>query len=223
MKSFTLMLSTLLISIFPMLSFSAVPMVTSQPDYRVQHPLYAGVTIGYGTTTWDGLVAPNDEAFVMSVSTPTSVNEGGTIGGVFVGYEVFPSFALEFSYTHYANVKMYFDQYSLVTYEYNLASLVSHTNNYSFVGKFMVPVPYVHNARVFSSVGPAVTHRQDTIYDHWQLTPTFNFGFDIDVTEHIMAEVGANYTAGTAISELDPVVDYIPFLYSGFARLAWRF
>ena len=77
--------------------------------------------------------------------------------------------------------------------------------------------------RIFSSVGPSVTHRQDVIYDHWQLTPTFNFGFDLDVNQHLMVEIGANYTAGTAISELDPVKDYIPFLYSGFGRIAWRF
>ena len=164
-----------------------------------------------------------DESFVMAISTPMDVEEGGTIGGAFIGYEVFPSFALEFSYMHYANAKLYFDEYSLVTYEYDIRTLVTHTNNYSIVGKLLVPVPHTPRMRIFSSIGPSVTHRQDLVYDHWQLTPTFNFGFDVDVTHHVMIEVGANYTAGTAISEMNPTKDYIPFLYSGFARVAWRF
>jgi OmpA family protein len=218
------MLAVILISFVPIKSFSDSPGLHIEPNNTIKHPLYAGLTVGYGTTTWNGLLAPSDETFVMAVSTPTNVNEGGTIGGAFIGYEIFPSFALELSYTHYPNAKLYFDEYSLITYQYDgIMSVVTHTNNYSVVGKFIVPVPHTHNIRIFSSVGPSVTHRQDTIYDHWQLTPAFNLGFDIDITEHIMTEVGANYTAGTAISELDPAEDYIPFLYSGFARFAWRF
>lgn len=205
-------------------SFSAVSTIQAPSISTIKSPIYAGLTIGYGTTTWDGLVGDPDEAFMMAISTPTSVNEGGTIGGAFVGYEIFPSFALEFAYTHYANARMYFDEYSLVTYNYDgIRTMVTRTNNYSLVGKFMVPVPHAPRMRIFSSVGPAVTHRQDVVYNHWQLTPAFNFGLDIDLTQHVMIEVGANYTAGTAISELDPVKDYISFLYSGFARVAWRF
>jgi hypothetical protein len=218
---------TFFILLVPAVSFSSVPTVSTVPLSSVQtikYPFYAGLTVGYGTTTWDGLVGTPDEAFVMSLSTPIGVDEGGTIGGGFIGYEVFPAFALEFSYTHYPNAKLYFDQYSLVTYEYDgIRSLITHTNNYAIVGKFMVPIPHTNHARIFSSVGPSVTHRQDVVYNHWQLTPAFNFGFDVDVTEHAMIEVGANYTAGTAISEMNPTKDYIPFLYSGFARIAWRF
>lgn len=225
MKTKKLLLLACSVYCVPVISFSAVNMVNVQPGATANHPFYAGLTIGYGTTTWSGLVASeDDDDIAMAVSTPTSVNEGGTIGGVFVGYEIFPSFAMEFSYTHYPNAKIYFDEMSLITYDYGgITELISQTNNYALVGKFLVPVPHTRSVRVFSSVGPSVTHRQDSVYNHWQLTPTFNFGFDIDVTEHIVAEVGANYTAGTAISEMNPAVDYIPFLYSGFGRLMWRF
>jgi hypothetical protein len=224
MKVNRLIILTILISIFSTTGFCAIPTILAQPNNTVKSPLYAGVTLGYGATTWGELVGDPDEAFMMAISTPTSVNENGAMGGAFVGYEIFPAFALEFAYTHYANARMYFDEYSLVTYQYDgIRTLVTHTNNYALVGKFMVPVPHTKGVKIFSSVGPSVTHRQDSIYDHWQLTPTFNLGLDFDVTQHIMVEVGANYTAGTAISEMNPVKDYIPFLYSGFARLAWRF
>jgi len=207
----------------PLTSFAA-SLVTTPPDTHRLYPFYAGLTIGYGTTTWSGLVASDDDMIAMAVSTPTGVDEGGTIGGAFVGYELFPSFAVELSYTHYPNAKVYFNEMSIITYDFGgITDFITHTNNYSLVAKFMVPVPHTSSIRIFSSVGPSVTHRQDIVYDHWLLTPTFNFGFDIDVTDHIMAEVGANYTAGTAISEMDPAEDYIPFLYSGYARIAWRF
>lgn len=219
-----LIISAILISLIPIKSFSDIPELHLPTNNTVKHPLYAGFTVGYGATTWDGLLAPEDESSVMSVSVPTYVNEGGTIGGAFIGYEFFPSFALELSYTHYPNARVYLDQYSLITYEYGVdSSFVTLTNNYALMGKFMVTVPHTKNIRIFSGVGPSVTHRQDEIYNHWQVTPAFDFGFDIDVSEHVMVEVGANYTAGTGISELDPVEDYVPFLYSGFARFAWRF
>jgi hypothetical protein len=35
--------------------------------------------------------------------------------------------------------------------------------------------------------------------------------------------VGAVYSAGKGVSELNPVEDYFPFLYSVFIRLAYRF
>jgi hypothetical protein len=225
MKSSKLLILLLGLFLLPSWSFSAIPEITIPSIGQVSHPLYGGLTVGYGTTTWDGLIADDkDEYLAMAVSTPIDVNEGGTIGGAFIGYEVFQSFALEFSYTHYSSARLYFDEMSLVTYEYGgITTFVTQTNNYALVGKFMVTVPHTKNVRIFSSVGPSVTHRQDIVYDHWQLTPTFNFGFDMDITEHIILEVGANYTAGTGISELDPVEDYIPFLYSGFTRFAWRF
>lgn len=215
--------STCLIALIPAISYADTGTIKLDSPQK-KHPLYAGLTVGYGTTTWSGLVASDDDEIAMAVSTPTGVNEGGTIGGAFVGYEIFSSFALELSYTHYANARIYFDEMSLITYDYGgITTFVTQTNNYSLVGKFMVPVPYTKGIRIFSSVGPSVTHRQDVVYNHWQLTPAFNFGFDIDVNEHLYAEIGANYTAGTAISEMNPAVDYIPFLYSGFGRLAWRF
>ena len=65
-------------------SFSATPTVQTPMLPTTKSPLYAGLTVGYGTTTWDGLVGDPDEAFMMAISTPTSVNEGGTIGGAFV-------------------------------------------------------------------------------------------------------------------------------------------
>jgi hypothetical protein len=213
----------LLAFFFPSVSFSAISLSTASVGNHTQYPFYAGLTIGYGTTTWGELVAPVDETMMMLLSTPTKVDEGGTIGGAFIGYELFPSFDIELSYMHYANARIFVDPMSLITYDYGVIdSFVSRTNNYSLVGKFLVPIPH-SKARIFSSIGPAVTHRQDVVYDHWRLTAAFNVGFDIDISERLMMEIGGNYTAGTGKSEIDPIVDYIPFLYSGYGRLAWRF
>ena len=55
-----------------------------------------------------------------------------------------------------------------------------------------------------------------------RVTPTFALGFNYNLSEHIMAELGANYTAGYGESELNPAKDYVPFLYSAFVQLAYR-
>ena len=51
---------------------------------------------------------------------------------------------------------------------------------------------------------------------------TFGVGFVYNISEHIMTELGVNYTAGYGESELNPAQDYVPFLYSGFLKLAYR-
>jgi len=48
-------------------------------------------------------------------------------------------------------------------------------------------------------------------------------GFNYSFTEHLMAEFGFNFTAGYGESELNPANDYVPFLYSGFFSMAYRF
>jgi hypothetical protein len=37
-----------------------------------------------------------------------------------------------------------------------------------------------------------------------------------------MAEIAGSYTAGFGESELEPVYDYIPFLYAVVLRIAYR-
>jgi opacity protein-like surface antigen len=91
----------------------------------------------------------------------------------------------------------------------------------SLMAKIMMVIPR-SDIRIYSSFGFAEVHRSDEISDHWTGSPTFGAGLNYNLNKHIMAELGANYTAGKGQSELSPVDDYFPFVYSVFLRLAYR-
>lgn len=187
------------------------------------NPFYVGVTGGYGTTTWANLV-PKEPNAAMSLSTPTDVSEAGTIWGVYGGYEVLPCFAFEGSYMRYPKARLYFDELSLFSfYHDDRTELTTRTESVSLVGKVMMFIPCVRNLRAYSDFGAAEVHRYDAIVDRWRLSPTFGAGFNYLLNPHTMIELGTEYVAGYGQSELDPADHFIPFLYSGFLRLAYRF
>lgn len=216
-KSFCLFASLL----FYFLSSMCYATVTED---KFAHPFYIGVTGGYGSTTWGGLVPPREkrsEAILMS--TPKGVSEGGGMWGFIIGYEFIPFFAVEASYTRYPDAKVFFDSRSLVTFENDgLTQLNSSTESISLIAKFMLLIPCT-DIRAYSSAGIARIHREDELKELSRISPTFGVGFNYNFTEHIMGEIGFNYTGGYGVSELDPSEDYVPFLYSGFVKLAYRF
>lgn len=189
---------------------------------RYINPFYVGFTGGYGATTWGHLV-PASSGVAMSLSTPTNVSEGGATWGAFAGYEFLPQFALETSYMHYQAARLYFDPLSLFTYEYGgRTELTSRTESVTLMAKFMVFVPHT-NVRAYSSVGAGAVHRYDAVKNIWRVNPSFGAGLNYDFTDHIMGEVGMNYIAGYGEAELDPTKDFVPFVYSAYFRLAYRF
>lgn len=191
---------------------------------KFKYPFYLGMTGGYGWTTWEGLVPPaNKQNFAMAISTPKFVNEGGALWGIFAGYELLPTFALEAAYMHYPNAKVEFDSGSIFAFENNgLTTFITKTENFSLMGKIMMFIP-CSDIRVYSSLGVAEVHRSDPVKDHWITRPNFGAGINYNLTEKVMAEMGAAFTAGQGESELNPVESYFPFLYSAFVRLAYRF
>lgn len=194
-------------------------------DANIFHyPFYIGMTGGYGSTTWGGLVpSRRNQNVAISMSTPKYVNEGGAVWGLFAGYELLPYFGFEAAYQRYPNAKVTFDQMSLFTFEHNgITQFTTHTETYSLMAKILFVIPRTF-FRVYSSAGAAEVHRSDQINDHWRMSPAFGLGVNYNFTEHIMAEFGGNYTAGFGESELSPAEDYFPFLYSFFVRLAYRF
>lgn len=195
---------------------------TSSNKYK--YPFYIGALGGYGWTTWQGLVPPeNKQNIAIAMSTPKNVTEGGALWGLFAGYEFFPYFALEMAYMRYPNAKVSFDEDSIFTFEHDgLTSFTTKTETVSLMGKIMMFIPRT-DIRAYSSLGLAEVHRSDEINEHWVGSPTFGAGFNYNATEHIMAELGAVYTAGKGVSELNPVEDYFPFIYSVFIKLAFRF
>lgn len=188
-----------------------------------KHPLYAGVLAGYGSTTWEGLVpAPVNQNMAMRTSTPVMAREGGGVWGAFAGYELSPHFAVEANYMRYPKATILFDEDSLFAFENEgVIDLESHTETGSVMGKVMLIIPRTR-LRFYSSAGIAIVHRWDNMTENEKFSPTFGAGFVYTFSDHIMAELGANYTAGYGESELNPAKDYVPFLYSGVFRLAYR-
>ena len=186
--------------------------------------LYVGLLGGYGSTTWAGLV-PNKEKqnTALSMATPIKVTEGGGVAGVFIGYEFIPAFALEMSYMDYPDAEVFFDPMSLFSFKHDDLELFrTKTKTVSLLAKVMLPIS--NSAfRLYSSVGAAGVQRKDMLINDWRLSPAFGAGLNYRLRKHVMAEIGANYTAGYGESQLSPADSYFPFLYSVTGRLAYRF
>lgn len=187
---------------------------------RPPHPFYAGLSYGYGKTTWEYLV-PDETNVALAISTPIRAADGGAAWGAFIGYELISTFALELNYQRFPNADITFDKDSLLVYDYGVDHFTSKTETVSLLGKFMLFIPNT-TARAFASTGIAEVHRADMIYNHWHLGPTFGFGVNKNITERVLAEINGNFTTGNGLSELDPAEHFIPFLWAINFRLAYR-
>lgn len=185
---------------------------------------YIGGVGGSGSTTWRGLVpAEENRNDAMSISTPILVREGGAVWGLFGGYEISPYFALEANYMHFPSAVITFDEDSLFAFDYNnMTKLVSKTQTGSVIGKVMLIVPN-SPFRLYSGAGLATVWRSDEINTEYRLSPTFAFGVTLNVNQRLMFEIGANYTAGYGESEINPVNDFVPFVYAFYGKVALRF
>lgn len=195
----------------------------SDHDDIFRYRWYAGGHIGYGSTTWEGLVpSAAKQNIAINMSTPISITEGGLIGGALMGYEFTPYFGFEASYTQYPNARLHFDETSLFAFDHNdQTDLITQTEMVAVIAKIMLIIPHTH-VRAYSDFGIADVHRDDHIRDQWKLTPTFGMGLNYNITPRIMTEIAATYAAGYGESEISPVDDYIPFLYAISFKLAYR-
>ena len=193
-------------------------------ESTARHPAYIGVSGGYGSTTWGGLVPDfENQNLAMSMSTPIQVNEGGGVWGAFAGYEISPFFAFELSYMNYPNAEVTFDKISLFSFDNDdLTQFTTHTETVSLMGKVMLMIPKTQ-LKVYSSLGIAELHRRDMLTNQWHVSPTFGAGFNYAVTPHVIAELGGSYTAGYGEAQLNPTEVYFPFLYATYLRLGYRF
>jgi hypothetical protein len=191
---------------------------------KFKYPFYLGAAGGYGSTTWEGLVPTlNNQSVALSLSTPTGASEGGGVWGFFGGYEITRYFAVEANYLHFPNARVSFDPISLFSFlNDGLTEFITQTETVNLMGKVMLIIPKT-DIRVFSGAGAAGVHREDFLYDHWRLSPTFAVGFNYNFKPHLMGEIAANYTAGYGKAQLNPTDVYFPFLYSVTIRLAYRF
>lgn len=187
-----------------------------------RHPFYVGISGGYGQTTW-GMLVPDEPNMALESATPISVTEGGGLIGAYAGYEILNTFAFEASYMRYPDAQLTFGPTSWFVFDHNGQNeFTTHTESVSLVAKLMVLIPHTP-LRGYASFGAAGVHRFDEIANRWRASPTFGAGINCLLTDYLMAEFGTEYVAGYGQSEVDPAEHYIPFLYSGFARLAYRF
>lgn len=208
-----------LLCIYALTSYSAGgELITFSPAF------YAGVAGGYGSTTWQGLVpAEENQNMALSMSTPIDVHEGGGVWGLFAGYEFTPALAAEFTYMRYPKARVSFDENSLFAFDNDqIQEFTTKTESAGLMAKIMLPV-FNTPLRLYSAAGIADVHRNDMLINNWRLSPAFSVGGNYRFSQHIMAELVGNYTAGYGESQLNPTETYFPFLYSVTARLAWRF
>lgn len=196
--------------------------VNSINDKAFRHPFYVGGIGGYGSTTWQGLVPTTyDELQALSISVPIEAKEGGAAWGIYTGYEFSPFFAVEASYMHYPDATIYVDPDSFYSVENeNITQFNSRTSTVSLMAKLMIIIPNT-TIRAYSGIGASNIHRADLLKDDWLIGPAFSAGFNYHLTEHIMAELGGNYTTGYGESTRRPANNYFPFLYSVAFRLAY--
>lgn len=209
-----LALSSLLISA-PLLAADAV--CTSNC-----HPFYFGISGGYGSTTWYGLVPDKKhQNDAMTLSTPINTREGGAVWGALLGYEVLPYLAVEAFYMRYADATLYFNTDSIFFLDTNQTTLVTSTETAGVIAKILMVIPHTQ-IRAFSGGGAAIIHRWDNLNDARRLSPTFQIGANYNITPHLMLELTGSYTAGFGVSELQPANDYMPFLYAAYFSIAYK-
>lgn len=194
----------------------------SSPPF--QHPYYVGGAIGYGSTTWSGLVPSNENANIaINLSAPIGVKEGGEVWGIVGGYEVSPFFALEVNYSHYPSASIEFNKYSLFSFKHpGIYTFSTDTDVIGVMGKIMLLVPD-SKLRIYSSIGASNVYRNDMLVSRHRVTPSFGAGLNYHFNERWMGELGGTYTAGYGEALLNPVDTYWPFLYSGGIKLLYSF
>lgn len=213
-----------IIWLMSLMSIGTLSYAQSDINDLYRRSLYIGGVGGFGSTTWQGLVpqtSNQNEALV--ISTPVRVEEGGGVWGISAGYEFTPCFAIEANYMRFPDANIFFDAESLFAFEQDgLTQLNTETQTGSLSAKVMLILPRT-NMRVFSSAGIASVIRKDQINEMYRISPVFGFGVNLLATDRVMLELGSNYTAGYGESEINPVNDFVPFLYSIFAKVALRF
>lgn len=189
--------------------------------------VYFGVNMGGGYTTWKYLVDtvdPPDTA--VKETTPSGVREGGPSWGVVFGYDLARNFAVELQYMRFADSRITFDPDAALAYNLSdgtvPATIRSRTEAYSLSGKLFVPVGVNTHMRVFAAVGAGQVERRDVIAKRSCVTPYLSAGADYHFTRHWILESGFQYYTGFGVSELQPVSDFVPFAWDGYARIAYQ-
>jgi hypothetical protein len=214
---------------------------TSNNSIFPKKTFYFGVNMGDGSTEWKYLVDTSDPGN-PSVTTPSSVSEGGPSWGVVLGYDVNKNFALELQYMQFANanIQLFSDSPYLDQSGNQIPGIISRTDAYSLSGKFLVQIGHTH-LRAFAEIGVGTVRRVDPLVNYQVstnpppfsnytganrtvscVTPYLSSGLVYNLTPHWMIESGFQYYTGFGKSQVDPVASFIPFAWDAYGRLAYQ-
>lgn len=191
----------------------------------IKNHLYVGVLGGSGSGTWSELIMKGGPQEVSTVSTPIDAHEGGGVWGFLAGYQFSEHYAVQLQYMKFKKARVILAPYSDYDID-NPYQLTFYTNSevYSAITKFMLPFPKGIPMSIYSDFGIALNKRSDRFArtkSRW--TPTFGLGLIYYLGQHWMFDGSFDYITGYGKSEVDPIYDYIPFLYAGSLKISYRF
>lgn len=188
----------------------------------VPNPIYIGISGGYGSTTWSQLTVNSSSP--AAASSPIAANDDGFVWGFLLGYQFSKNFALEANYMNFPKSTITFAPFSFYfPTNPNSVTINSYTHAFSLFAKFIVPIHFVNHLSVFANAGAEYTHRDDILADKGRLGAIFGFGFIYALSQHISAQLAAQFYTGYGKAEILPANDYIPFLYQIQLALAYHF
>lgn len=202
-------------------------------SYKQQF-FYVGLMTGYANVDYGSTVATDSDS---AMSSPTSANGYGALGGVDMGYQFNPHFAMEAEFARMPNAHLTYEQSLLQVY--NAPANVT-TNNYFAAIIFKVMAPIGHsNFSLFADAGPAFQYTKiqdgplgggDFFFIHYTplqdtstFSPTFGGGVLYRIANHWQAEASFQYAPGTGKSVINPMDYYVPELYAGTFKINYIF
>ena len=191
----------------------------------IKDHFYVGVLGGSGSGTWSELIMKGGPQEISTVSTPIDVHEGGGVWGFLTGYQFTEHYAVQLQYMRFNTARVTLAPYSDYDIDNpNELTFETNTDAFSAITKFMLPLPKALPLSVYSDFGLALVRRSDSFAHTQQAwSPTFGLGLVYTLNHHWLFDGSFDYIAGYGKSEVDPVYDYIPFLYAGTLKVSYRF
>jgi len=197
------------------------------------HPsVYAEYAVGVGATSWKQLANsdPNQAAITESVPLRAPDNNLMVYGGV-LGYQPSKNFAFEFSYLRFPDSTLYLSEDA-----YSPSTMQTETSEFAFMVKVLGQMTHRIPLFAYAAAGVQAIHRDDgdgatslvsfpplVIQENiWHVNPAFGFGFLYNINPHWVMDLAFRFNVGFGRSEVNPLKDYVPFLYSGTFRFGYR-
>ena len=202
------------------------------------HPsVYAEYAIGAGGTSWPQLAHDDSgpdslDNGGLNVSVPiNAVDENLDVYGAILGYQPSENFAFEISYLRFPDSKLLM---SSVYFTPDI--LYTESSEYTLMAKVIGRMTHRIPLFAYATAGMQAIHRDDNTsalaigfsppiliqVNLWHINPAFGFGFMYNVTQHWVIDLAFRFNVGFGRSELIPMKDYVPFLYSGTFRFGYR-